>query len=133
MRLAGVVIALAIAFGALTASASANILVWRAAISGTDTSDAATTHQEGGEDYKTPMTVTSSETGTLKTTKAALFDAWHAGKKPELAIHNDMKPLKLAGTKTRTSGLVQRDLPNGCNDPARTLDCSTKSYSSLGT
>jgi hypothetical protein len=133
MRLAGVLIAIAVALSAFTASASANIMVWRASMSGSYSSDATTTNQECGEDYKTPMTVTSSETGTLKTTKATLFDAWHAGKKPELAIHDDMKPMKLAGSKTRTSGLSQRDLPNGCNDPAKTLDCSTKAYSALGT
>jgi len=107
-------------------------MVWRASVSGSYTSDATTTNQECGEDYKTPMTVTSSETGTLKTSKATLFDAWHAGKKPELAIHSDLKPLKLAGSKTRTSGLIQRDLPNGCNEPAQTQDCSTKAYSALG-
>jgi hypothetical protein len=118
------------AFGA--APASANIMVWRASVSGSYTSDGTTTNQECGEDYKTPMTVTSSESGTLKTTKATLFDAWHAGKRPQLAIHSDLKPLKLAGSKTRTSGLVQRDMPNGCNDPAQTQDCSTKSYSALG-
>ena len=107
-------------------------MVWRASVSGSYTSDGTTTNQECGEDYKTPMTVTSSESGTLKTNKATLFDAWHAGKKPELAIHSDLKPLKLAGSKTRTSGLIQRDLPNGCNEPARTQDCSTKTYSALG-
>jgi hypothetical protein len=116
----------------LSGSASANIMVWRASLSGSYTSDATTTNQECGEDYKTPMTVTSSESGTLKTTKATLFDAWHADTKPELAIHSDLKPLKLAGSKTRTSGLTQRDLPNGCNEPAQTQDCSTKSYSALG-
>jgi hypothetical protein len=132
MRSAGVVIALSIALGALAGSASANVKVWRASVSGSYSSDATTTNRECGQDYKTPMTVESSETGTLKTTKGTLFDAWHAGKKLELAIHDDMKPLKLAGSKTRASGLEQRDLPNGCNDPARTLDCSTKSYTSYG-
>jgi hypothetical protein len=117
----------------MSASASANIMVWRASLSGSYASDATTTNQECGDDYNTPMTVTSSESGTLKTTKATLFDAWHAGKKPELAIHSDLKPLKLAGSKTRSSGLIQRDLPNGCNGTAQTQDCSTKSYSALGT
>jgi hypothetical protein len=133
VRFTGVVIAVAIALTAFSAGASANVMVWRASLSGSYTSDATTTDQECGEDYNTPLTVTSSETGTLKTTKAALFDAWHAGKKPELAIESDMKPLKLAGSKTRTSGLSARDVPNGCNGPAQTSDCSTKSFSSLGT
>lgn len=133
MRLAGVTIVLAVVLGAFAGSASANIMVWRASVSGTYTSTATTTNTECGEDYKTPMTASSSENGTLKTVKATLFDAWRAGKKPELVIHNDMKPLLLAGTKTRTSGLEARDLPNGCNNPPRALDCSTKSYSSWGT
>jgi hypothetical protein len=133
MRVAGVVTVLVLALGAFAGSASANIMVWQASVAGTYSSDATTTNQECGADYKTPMTVSSSETGTLKTNKATLFDAWRAGSKPELAIHNDMKPLKLAGTKTRTSGLDLRDEPNGCTSPPRTLDCSTKSYSSYGT
>src|SRR3954447_3221751 len=131
-RLTGIIITAAIALTSLSASASANIVVWRASVSGSYTSDATTTNQECGEDYKTPMTATSSESGTLATTKATLFDAWHAGKKPELAIHSDLKPLKLAGSKTRTSGLSQRDTPNGCNGPAQAQDCSTKTYSALG-
>jgi hypothetical protein len=133
MRLTGVVIAVAIALTALTTGASANVMVWRASLSGGYTSDATTTDQECGEDYNTPMTVTSSETGTLKTTKATLFDAWHAGSKPMLSIQSDLKPLKLAGSKSRTSGLSRRDVPNGCDGPAQTSDCSTKSFSALGT
>jgi hypothetical protein len=117
----------------LSSTASANVSVWRVSVSGTYRSDATTTNQECGEDYRTPVTVTSSETGTVKTKKATLFDVWHMGTKPQLAIHDDMKPLKLAGSKTRTSGLVQPDLPNGCNDPAKELDCGTKNFSSLGT
>jgi hypothetical protein len=133
MRLSGVVIAVVTALAVFSGSASANIGVWRVSMSGSYSSDATTTNQECGADYKTPMTATSSESGTLKTTKATLFDAWRAGKKPEFAIHSDLKPMKLAGSKTRTSGLIQRDLPNGCNDPAQPQDCGTKDYSALGT
>lgn len=133
MWLGGVLIALTLALGALAGSASANVIIWRASLSGTYTSDATTTNTECGDDYKTPMTASSSESGTLRTVRTTLFDAWHAGKKPELAIQNDMKPLRLAGSKTRTSGLQLRDEPNGCNNPPRALDCSTKSWSSYGT
>jgi hypothetical protein len=133
MRLAGAVTSLALALGVFAGSASANVTIWRVSMSGSYGSDATTTSTECGEDYKTPMTAASSETGTLRTTKSTLFDAWHAGRKPELAIHDDTKPMKLAGSKTRTSGLLQRDLPNGCNDPAQPLDCGTKNYVSWGT
>lgn len=127
------VIAGAMALAFSSAPASANIMVWRASVSGNYSSDATTTNQECGEDYTTPMTAASSESGTLETKKATLFDAWRAGRKPELAIHSDLKPLKLAGSKTRTSGLGGRDFPNGCNDAAQAQDCGTKAYSAFGT
>jgi hypothetical protein len=37
--------------------------MWRVSVSGTYRSDATTTNQDCGEDYKTPVTVTSSEAG----------------------------------------------------------------------
>jgi hypothetical protein len=133
MRLTGVVIAVVIALTAFSAGASANVMVWRASLSGAYTSDATLTDQECGQDYKTPMTVTSTETGSIKTAKATLFDALHFGKKPALTIQSDLKPLKLVGSKSRTSGLSARDVPNGCNGAPQTSDCGTKSVSALGT
>src|SRR6476659_1349080 len=100
MRLAGVVIAFAVLLGAFTGSASANVTIWRVSVAGSYRSDATITAQECGQDSKTPMTATSSETGTLRTNKATLFDVLHEGKKPLLQIENDMKLMKLAGSKT---------------------------------
>lgn len=133
MRIAVVTASVALALGLLAGSASANVIIWKVSLSGSYQSNGSVTNQECGEDYKTPMTATAFESGTVQTKRATLFDAWHAGKKPELAIENDMKPMRLAGSITRTSGLEERDTPNGCNDPAQALDCSTKSFRSPGT
>jgi hypothetical protein len=133
MRMSVVLVMAAGALGAFAASASANVEAWRVSVAGTYSSDATTTNLECGENYNVPMTGKSSESGTFKSKKATVFDAWHAGTKPELAIADDTKPWRLQGAITRTSEMAMRDEPSGCHEPVQTPACGTKAFTSQGT
>jgi hypothetical protein len=99
-------------------------------LSGTYRTEAKVTNSQCGDDYGTTMTASAVETGVVRTTKGATVLAFRAGGQPEFQLKSSAKPLLLAGTLTRTSGLSTRDEPRGCHPATDAQDCGTKSFTS---
>ena len=133
MRLAPPTLLALLALALFPGAAPAAVHVWKASLSGTYASQASVTNNECGENFNTPMTAAASETATVKTTKTALVDVFRLGHgQPEVTLHDDQKPLKLAGQITRKSDLASRDEPAGCQGRGAPGGCGQKSFTSRG-
>jgi hypothetical protein len=131
MRAYGLIASVVLATALAPANAPAsNATSWRASLSGTYRTEAKVTNSQCGDDYGTTMTASAVETGVVRTTKGATVLAFRAGGQPEFQLKSSAKPLLLAGTITRTSGLSTRDEPRGCHPATDTQDCGTKSFTS---